>query len=54
MQGTEKSLLGLGQSEQEVGRVVKVESISGPRLKDLRFYTKGNGEPLVASGLVFI
>ena len=51
MQGTEKSLLGLGQSEQGVGRVVKVESES---LKDLSFYTKGNGEPLVASGLVFI
>ena len=43
MQGTEKSLLALGQSEQGAGRVVQVESES---LKDLSFYTKGNGEPL--------
>ena len=60
MQGTEKSLLGLRQSEQGLGRVGWVEwvklsqRVSGPRLKDLSFYTKGNGEPLVALGLVFI
>ena len=30
------------------------QRVSGPRLKDLSFYTKGNGEPLVALGLVFI
>lgn len=44
MQGTEKSLLALGQSEQGAGRVVQVESES---LKDLSFYTKGNGEPFI-------
>lgn len=44
MQETEKSLLALGQSEQGAGRVVQVESES---LKDLSFYTKGNGEPFI-------